>query len=399
MTDPAAPQNAKPSICFVALNAYGLLSGRNDLQHIGGAEVQQVLLAREFVRRDYRVSFVVLDHGQPDGQQIDGIRVYKAYPRDAGVRFVRFLHPRVTRLWSAMRRADATIYYQRGAATETGLVVRWCQWNGRRVVFALAHDSNCDPKLPLLAGVTERRLYRYGLRRADVILSQSNQQKRLLLDGFGLSSVLVRSCCHPELSAEDPLRGSPQSAFSVLWVGRLSPEKRSEWIPELAGTVPNCHFDIVGQCNLRSTYGREFRTQLHSVPNVTYHPYVARADMVTLYRRANLLLCTSVAEGFPNVFLEAWTCGTPVLSSVDPDALIEKYGLGEVAADFEALQQRLLDAPARLDHWRQCGRAAQKYVSAHHSVAATVDALECAIEAALRDRRRHRPALFKAGTA
>lgn len=71
------------SICFVALKAYGLLSGRDDLQHVGGAEVQQVPIARELVKRGYAVSFVASDHRQPDGEVVDRIRVFRAYHRAA----------------------------------------------------------------------------------------------------------------------------------------------------------------------------------------------------------------------------------------------------------------------------------------------------------------------------
>src|SRR5260370_2688808 len=113
---------ARPSVCFVAPNAYAALSGRQDVAHIGGAERQQVLLSEELVRRGYRVSFIVLDHGQPDGETFRGIRAFKCYKVDSGVRGLRFFHPRLSGVWNAMTRADADIYYQRGADYETGLV-------------------------------------------------------------------------------------------------------------------------------------------------------------------------------------------------------------------------------------------------------------------------------------
>src|SRR5712692_5386498 len=80
------PVSDRPSVCFVAPNAYAALSEREDVAHVGGAERQQVLLGKELVRRGYRVSFVVLDHGQPDGEEIRGIRVFKCYRADVGVR-------------------------------------------------------------------------------------------------------------------------------------------------------------------------------------------------------------------------------------------------------------------------------------------------------------------------
>src|SRR5678816_2271582 len=103
---------ALPSVCFVAPKAFPALSGREDLAHVGGAERQQVLLAEELARRGHRVSFVVLDHGQADGEEVvRGIRAFKCYRLEDGIRGVRFLEPRLRGLWSAMRRADADVYY------------------------------------------------------------------------------------------------------------------------------------------------------------------------------------------------------------------------------------------------------------------------------------------------
>src|SRR5207249_2870864 len=97
----------------------------------------------------------------------------------------------------------------------------------------------------------------------------------------------------------------------VLWVGRLSEEKRPEWLIRLATDLPESRFEVVGQCNTTSTYGRALASQIQSLPNVRWHGYAPHARMRDLYRQAQVLLCTSRLEGFPNVFLEAWSCGRP----------------------------------------------------------------------------------------
>ena len=55
---------AKPKICFVAQDIYPFLKAAANLNLIGGAELQQKLLAEELVRRGYPVSFVTMNHGQ-----------------------------------------------------------------------------------------------------------------------------------------------------------------------------------------------------------------------------------------------------------------------------------------------------------------------------------------------
>ena len=100
-----------PSICFIGLKCYDLLSGAKTLKYIGGIENQLVLLGRGLAKRGFPVSFVTYDQGQPDGVAHDGVRVYKAFKHGEGIRFLRFVYPRWTKLRSALSHAAADIYY------------------------------------------------------------------------------------------------------------------------------------------------------------------------------------------------------------------------------------------------------------------------------------------------
>jgi glycosyltransferase involved in cell wall biosynthesis len=367
----------------VAPNNYNILAAREDLQHIGGAEVQRALIARELVRRGYEVSFVTWDHGQPDGVVQDGIRVFKMCEPKAGLPGLRFLHPRWTSLWAAMARADADLYYQRAAGAESGQVALWTRRRGRRFVYALAVDAECDPRSLRRWPRRERQLFLYALRRADAIVAQTNVQRRMLAQSFALDARVIRSCA-PEPESVDGAETAPQriAGRRVLWIGRPIDRKRPDMVEHIARLCPDCNFDVVGLAP-RSGAGRPpdgIVARLAAAPNVTVHGFVPHTRIGNLYQRAALLICTSLWEGFPNTFLEAWSRGIPVVSTVDPDDLIRSCGLGGVATSAEEMQRAIGPLLASPERWQECSaRARQRYL-AHHTPQMAGDAYESLFE-------------------
>ena len=120
------------SLCLVGLDNLPVLAPEFRGHAVGGESVQQTLLGRALVRRGHEVSMVTADCGQEDGAVCWGIRVYKAYRPAAGVPLLRFVHPRWTGLWSALKRADAQLYYTSCAGMHLGLLALFCARHGRR---------------------------------------------------------------------------------------------------------------------------------------------------------------------------------------------------------------------------------------------------------------------------
>ena len=353
----------RPSICFVAQNAYGALIGR-DVGHAGGIERQQSMMARWFAQRGYSVSMITWDEGYEDGMVEEGVRLYKTCQRSSGFRGVRFIFPRWVSLVRALNKANADLYYYNCGDLGLGQIALWARNKNAKVVFSVASDPDCNPDLPVLNSLRERRLYRYGLHHADKIIVQTVKQKHMLMQGFSLESDVIKMPF--EGFSSQQLSSSVINKNRVLWVGRISPEKRLDWLLDVAGKLPDIEFDVVGAPNSDSGYATNLIDRMGRMRNVSYHGRVAHHEVVEFYKESALLCCTSEFEGFPNTFLEAWSMGLPVVSSVDPDGLVSGRGLGLVGCSVdtiaEAIDKVLSNARAK-----ECMEyAAKKYFNDNH---------------------------------
>ena len=61
-------------ICFVAQNIYPILKNKSSVETSGGAELQQRYIGEALHDEGFSVSYVSMDHGQPDGEVVDGLR-------------------------------------------------------------------------------------------------------------------------------------------------------------------------------------------------------------------------------------------------------------------------------------------------------------------------------------
>lgn len=365
-----------PSVCFVAPNNYAVLAGRADIKQIGGAEVQRVLIARELVKRGWRVSFVTLDHGQPDAIEHDGIRVFKMCAKDDGLPGLRFFYPRWSSLCDAMRRADADIYIQRTSGVETGQTAMWARNHGRRFVYSIANDPECDRRLGAKRTWRERAFYKYGLLRADRVVAQTNTQQAMLRKHFGIEAMVICSC------APDPgdpfANGHRDEAFAdrrVLWIGRFSRQKRLDRLPAIAKACTDIQFDVIGDHSRPSNEIASTVAELQRLPNVTLHGFIPYAELPPFYERASLLLCTSDWEGYPNTFMEAWSRGVPVVTTIDPDGVVEQNRTGAVCdRDPSQIAVILHSIQRSNDDWNASAKRARQFYLDAHTPSATGNA-------------------------
>ena len=351
----------KPHLCFVAPYCWPVLSQDPNLKMVGGAEVQQCVLARLLVRAGYRVSMICCDYGQPDRAEVDGITVHKVFAPEAGLPVLRFLHPRLTLMWRALREVDADVYYQRSSAMWTGVVAAFCRLHGRGSIYAGASDRDFVRGAEQIRYARDRWIYRRGLATVDAIVAQNKAQAESCRRHYGREAVLIQSCY------ELPGNSSSGKRDLVLWVGTIHDQKRPELLLEMARRMPQRKFVMVGGPSpkgerFQAGYYESIRDQAAALPNVEFTGFLPLAQVEPWFDRARVLVCTSVYEGMPNVFLQAWARGVPVVATVDVGVPMNRVfsEIGEGVKQVEALLQDEAQ-------WADASSRAREYFRATHA--------------------------------
>lgn len=309
----------------------------------GGAERQTVLLARELSRRGLRVAHVVHPVAEPvqeDGAPVTLVEHAETEASNPALHLAR----KTADVWRALSRADAAVQVFRGADGTLGVGGAWCRAHRRRLVFAGANDA--DFTLGTFGGRSDPRvpMYRAGIRAADAVVVQSEQQLRLAREHFPRASspLQVNSFVAPA----DP---APGGGEAFLWVSRLAEYKRPLLYADLAASVPEARFWMVvsesADPGAEATLA-EVRRRASELPNLELLDQRPHAEMQELVGRTIAMVNTSSFEGMPNTWLEGWARGVPALTfSFDPDGRIARHGLGVSGKgswdDFVAATRRL----------------------------------------------------------
>jgi glycosyltransferase involved in cell wall biosynthesis len=358
----------KAHVCFVAPYAWPVFSRDPNIEVVGGAEVQQSILARLLQQAGYRVSMVCLDFGQPDRTVIDGVTVHKAYSPEAGIPVVRFVHPRLTSIWRALAEADADIYYQRCANMLTAVVAQFCRRHGKRSIFAGASDRDFLPGKEQIRLARDRWLYRHGLRSVDRVVVQNAHQLRACREHYGLQPTLIPSCYL--LPEEGRPRADEYPRDRILWCATVHTQKRPQMFLELARRLPQRKFVMVGgpsADDAGNSFYERVRAEAQSLPNVEFKGFLPLAQVEPWFDRAHVFVNTSEYEGMPNTFMQAWARGIPTVASVDVGARAEGelvYATFERPGEAAAELERLF---VERDYWERRAAQVRRYFEATHS--------------------------------
>lgn len=353
----------KIRLCVVSLSAYPLLA-RQDIEIVGGAELQSMLLAKELARRGFDVSFVVLDHGQKSPEIIDGIKIIKSYPKTtpAGIHCTT-----LSLVWKALSEANADVYYGfRGIA---GIVALYCLLSRKRLVIGIPSDMEVEGERAGKSNIYNW-LWRFDLKVASRVISQTKYQQEMLEKSFGRDSIIIKASHAMETRVIE--KSAPPVA---LWVSTIRPQwKQPELFLKLASAIPGARFQMIGGPSEDKKFYQGIREQASKIPNLDFVGFVPHHEVGKYFERASILVNTSDVEGFPNTFLEAWSRYSPVVSlNIDPDEIICQQKLGFHSRTFGQMVNDVKLLLRDIELRQDLGRNGRRYVEQEHDLKVVVE--------------------------
>jgi glycosyltransferase involved in cell wall biosynthesis len=272
-------------------------------------------------------------------------------------------------IWQSLRVADASSYLFRTGRSRLIAGALFCQVHRRKLIYAGAHDL--DFTFDGAPG-THGPPFRAALRRTDAIVTQTQQQLALAQAALGKDHLVTTIP-----SFVEPVPPAEHKPEAFIWIGRLAPYKQPLEYVRLAEALPDQQFRMVfmeAQDPAPSVVA-ELRAAAERLPNLELLGRVARRRVLEVIERSFAVVSTSTHEGMPNVFLEAWARGVPVLSlQCDPGGQIARQNAGLVAGGSRAELVRNAGSLSQDPALRgQLGANGRRYVNAAHDPTLVAD--------------------------
>lgn len=355
-------------ICFIMENYFNYCKG--------GAELQAYFIARKLIKES-EVHYIFVKHPGFNGEKFhridDGIILHPIRRYDYKI-FGRFLFLNYRELLKLLDDINPDLIYQRGNGTYLGMVTKWGKKNKKKLVLGISENITCFKRGVL--GLNNK-LFSYpsniingfftfvGIKNADIIIAQSHQQQKLLQQNFNQNSLAIPNGhpvpLPPFKKADPPI---------VSWIANIKKLKQPELFIKLAEACQDLNVQFIYAGRLaQGSYQNMFMSKIKKLPNLKYLGEIAFEKTNELLSQSSLFVNTSLHEGFPNTYIQAWMRQIPVIAlNVDPDDLLKKKQIGLHSGHFEQMTKDVRFLIENEKERHAMGERARKYAVENHDV-------------------------------
>lgn len=226
-----------------------------------------------------------------------------------------------------------------------------------KLIFMFASDKDLQ-----IQNIDSEYCWQRKLVDADLVVTQNHFQSKALEHLHpSLNTILQPNIFHPIFEIN---KSSKQ--FDFVWVATLNDNKRPQWMINLAKSLPQYNFAMVG-FGYDKILLNEVLDSERKLLNFKYLGYCSLKETLTIIASSKILINTSIFEGFPNVFLQAWSFGMPVISTVNPNGVFTDFKVGFLVENENELMQASCTLMNNSILFNQTVERIEKYFSVTHN--------------------------------
>ena len=290
------------------------------------------------------------------------IKLYRVLPLKRNfINYFKFLF----NFYYYLIKINPDVIIQRAYSITTGLSAFYSKIFRKKFLYSIANKSDVDDSNE--QGIISS-IFKFGLRNADYIVSQNLEQVNLMKkfnNKLTLRTLTLKSGIYLDFKDKNYALES-----SILWIGRAVNWKRPELFLNLAKNFKNFDFKMVCTKYIDQNYWQNLRKYANKISNLEFINFVNYQDIEQYFKEAKLFINTSVYEGFPNTFLQAFKFRTPVISlNVNPNNIFDDYDIGFYCDDnYDLLKERVLELMQDSAFREKIGNNAFSYVTKFHDI-------------------------------
>jgi glycosyltransferase involved in cell wall biosynthesis len=339
------------------------------------------IIGSELVKRGYTVSVLTWREKnlQDFPSKVDGINAW-AYNYDYTTRSVIKNLPNYRKAISMIKRINADVYISIDCILETLLAMKYSPCSKHIIYVQDPFDekdyrllSTVDPyynltfidRLRFMAARVGCSPSSIAYRKADLVLTQAKYYIPKIKKLFGVDERKIFYLPNPVDYIPNNVKKNERPL--VVFIGRFDPQKRFWIVPRVAKRFPDIDFVMAG---MSSDLYREWSTKLLAklrvgeIENLEILGFVNEERKREVLSKSWILLLPSIREGLPLAFLESLAHRCALLSSVNPDGLVTRFGYYASRDEFEnGLKELLAD-----EKWRSLGESGYRYIIQNHSL-------------------------------
>jgi len=262
---------------------------------------------------------------------------------------------------------------QRGLTVESCFLAIVCKLLQVKMIFMFAHDREVNGKLQRNG---EKVFFiRLLLNNATFLITQNEFQQENLLKSYNKNSKVIYSG-YP-INEYIDYKSYLNKKKYILWVSRGDKWKQAELFLYLAQKNSSKKFLMIFSKSTDDLYYNEIKNKALKIKNCDFIEFVPYFNIIHYFEEALLFINTSLYEGFPNTFIQAFMSCTPVLSlHVNPDDVLTKHECGVYCkGDIELMNIKIHELLNDKDYYVKLSQNAYNYAKNHHNIKKTVKEL------------------------